>query len=750
VLTPNYAAPEQFLGGTITTSTDVYSLGVLLYELLSGTRPYCWHGLPIPTILDSWERERPTPPSATFADPAPAGTSILCADTRAEYRSSTGGALCRRLSGDLDNIVLMALRFEPHRRYGSVPALVEDLQRFLDGRVVRARPSTWSYRLGKFVRRNALVVSQTALVFALVLLFAVRTLLESRRVAHERNVAEEQRRAAVRERATTEAVTDLLLEAYRVTDPYRGQGQTLRAEEVLARGAQLAESTLTEAPHVRAQVEHTLGRLYLNLGLFERAEGHLQRALALGDAVYGVDSVETAAVRATVADVFLSRNDFESAERAIRQAIQVLRDRGSDQEPTLGSYRRLLARVLTERGRFTDAELLARQALVSHRRGGDRLEAEVALDLNTLLEVQVWRGDHEAALASGNEAVEKSRRAFPAGSVAQAESLAGRGISLWNLRRFDEAMQDMNEAMALAEGSLGDQHPSVAAISGNLGLFHLSQGDLAAAEPLLRRAIATFRANFDRPHSALLRSQSNLARVLMQSGRARAAVALLEECVVGYRELYGDDHPLEAEALQHLGSTYYIDGQLDQAASALAQALLIRQRSGIADRTTEGANRVLLARVERERGQPLSARRHLGAALEIFARLEGDLGAWLAAIGEMRLAEVFVDLGRIDEAEALIERSMAAFSKVDDDPDHQAKRTECRGILGRILAARGRLFEAEAELAGSLEELRAASWTSAEQQAEGARRLVEFYEAQGRSSEASAYRSLSVRRPSFE
>jgi len=265
-LTPNYASPEQLRGETLTTATDVYSLGVLLFKLLTGHLPHDFQGRTPREIERALTEEEPPKPSAVVTAAAQEDDSGTAG--KSGVWQMPPGMLSRRLAGDLDNIVLRALAQAPQRRYGSAEQLAEDLRRHLRGFPVLARPDGVGYRLGKFLRRNWLAAGATTLILALILAFAVAITLQSAALARQRDWARQ-------ERDEKKQVLALVEEVFRLADPNEARGETFTVREALDRSNRSIEHRLGEQPAVEAALRQTLKPAKINLASLGNQVPHL-------------------------------------------------------------------------------------------------------------------------------------------------------------------------------------------------------------------------------------------------------------------------------------------------------------------------------------------------------------------------------------------------------------------------------------------------------------------------------------------
>ena len=277
LMTPDHASPEQVRGQPITTSSDVYVLGVLLFRLLTGVGPYLIPSMRLADIERAiCEKEPPLPSHSVGADDSAEAHAI------ARARGTSTHRLRRILRGDLDNIVDMAMRKEPERRYASAQQMASDIQRYLEGKPVIARRDTLSYRSAKFVRRHWLPVTAGISASFLVLAFATTTYVQSLRVAAERDRAAQQRERAERERARAEEVSSFLVNLFKLSDPEENRGNQVTARELLDSGARRLRAGLTDQPETKAALLSTVGAVYDSLGQYQDALPLLDEALLLG------------------------------------------------------------------------------------------------------------------------------------------------------------------------------------------------------------------------------------------------------------------------------------------------------------------------------------------------------------------------------------------------------------------------------------------------------------------------------------
>ncbi len=456
VLTPEYASPEQVKRLRITTSSDVYALGILLYRLLTGEHPYAFPD----SSLASAERviceEEPERPSAKLAHRAPRAA--------------------RRLRGDLDNIVLKALRKEPERRYASVEQLAADVRRHLDQLPVAARGDSVVYRATRFVRRHRVQVTAGALVLLSLIAGLVAALSQARRARLEAELANDQR-------ARAEAMSSFLEGMLGSADATaytrgRGRGVATTIAEVLDQAAERAGTDFAGRPDAEVAIRKTLGKTYRSLGIFDKSEVQLRRALEIERGLVGENHPDYADLEGWLAAPLYFSGRYDEAERLQRHAIGILR-----------------------------------ASLPEH---GLRL-AMLVNDLGLLL----WsRGDPRSAEPLLDETLSLVERYAPGGHPIAGAALGNLGLIHDARGDLDGAIRYYREAIASLEALPGPKPLEVAINKGNIATALRIRGDYRDAEPLLRESISAFTASLGPEDASYLApSRANLAELYRMEGR---------------------------------------------------------------------------------------------------------------------------------------------------------------------------------------------------------------------------------------
>jgi eukaryotic-like serine/threonine-protein kinase len=392
-MTPEYASPEQVRGQGVTTASDVYALGVVLYELLTGHRPYRLKSRQTLEVLKAVCDEEPQKPSivVTRSEEGIEGRASITPEGVGGARDLSPERLGRRLSGDLDNIVLMALRKEPHRRYGSVEALSEDIACYLQERPVLARKGTAAYRAGKYVRRHALGVA-VAVGFVLLLGgFSVAMAIQSRHLARERD-------HAAQERDKAEKVSSFLVDLFKVSDPSEAKGNTVTAREILDKGAERIRGELKDKPEVQATLMHTMGQVYKSLGLYDKAEGLLSSALEIQKGVFGPEHPDVAESMKGLGETLTDEGRARVAESLLRDALAIRSKVLPKGHPDIAESRSALGGCLIQLQRYGEAEslLLEGYPILSAKRS-ERSPATQETRRRLIALYQAWGKPEKAA-----------------------------------------------------------------------------------------------------------------------------------------------------------------------------------------------------------------------------------------------------------------------------------------------------------------------------------------------------------------
>lgn len=525
-LTPAFASPEQLAGGPVTTATDVYSLGVLLYRLLTGRHPYGLAGLPLPAVARTVTEEPPQPPSSAVRQTPPAEGPSEAADSDASLRPPLRPrALARALAGDLDTIVLTALRKEPDRRYASVAAMAEDVRRHQQVLPVLARGESLRYRAGKFFRRNRLATIASAVAILSLAAGAGIALWQAREAMRERDRARTEARNA-------EEMNRLLRATLTSADPVRGEGREVKVAALLAGASSRLGTQLTGQPGLEGNLRETLGETYRNLGLLAEAESEFRRAVAL----HGRAGDEQSAARARV----------------------------------------LRAVALRDQGKLPAAEADLHLALKVLRRNDPTPATAQALD--ALLVTLRHQGRHDEAIAAGEEAVTLLRTRFPGERAALASTLNNLALCFGEQGKFVPAERLHREAVALIRRERGPRHPQTAEAVANLAGVIDMQGRLAEAEPLYREAMETQEALLGEEHPDFLRTLTSYANLLWLMHRPADAEPHARRARDVATKALGPDHPLAAYAENILGGILLDVNQPREAEAVIRSSLAKRRR----------------------------------------------------------------------------------------------------------------------------------------------------------------------------
>jgi eukaryotic-like serine/threonine-protein kinase len=629
LMTPEYASPEQVTGGRITTATDVYALGLLLHELLCGRRAQRFD-TGIPGEIDRVvAREEVPRPSVALRDVrAHARDSEPSDEEIAAARRSTPARLARRLRGDLDRIVGMALRKEPERRYASASLFAEDIERFLDGRPVRARGDSVRYRAARFVARHRVSVTAAAAVLVMLVGYLVVSLQHAAELQQALD-------AARLEAAKAEQVSAFMINLFESHDPDNARGADITGRELLERGVARADE-LSDEPVLQAQLLDAIGGVYRSLGEYARARPLVARALDARRATLGDRHADVAQSRRHLGVVLRFRGEYEAAEEELEQAVTIDRLLTPGGGPALAASLHELGHTLVERNRLDEAEALLREGLDMRRAHLDPDHADIAESLSGMAYVLSRKGFPRDAIPHYRSALDIRRQRLGGGHPQVARSHQNLAVILSDLGEYAEAEGHYTQALDVYREVYGDLHPSIAVTINNLANLKARQDDLEGAEVLFRQTLEMRRALFGDDHPSVVRAVNNLATVLMRIGRGAEAETMFRALIARVDEQGPSSDGEHALIRSNLSEALRRQGKLDEAESIARQVLALRANpgSGALERAT---SHILLGRVLRDRGRADEAERHLREALTIrterlgaqhpeVVRLEEELG----------------------------------------------------------------------------------------------------------------------------
>ena len=569
LMTPAYAAPEQIRGDCVGIHTDVYSLGVILFELLTGQLPFDLSNLTPAEAASIVAEHEPGKPSSILktGNPPPDVASLN-----------------KSAWSELDVLCLTAMHKDPARRYRSVEALIRDIDYYLRAEPLEARPDTFSYRVGKFVQRHQrMVVTSVAaivLVLAMLSFFTVR-------LAKARN-------AALAEAARTQRIQKFMLNLFEGGDQAVGPSDSMRVITLVDRGA-LEAKTLNSDPKIQAELYQNLGDIYEKLGKFEQADALLQTALAQHQSLYGAYSPESAETLLELGLLRDAQGKFDDAERYVRQALAIYRQKLSPTHPALARATSALGKVLEDRGSYdASIRVLEEAARLQSAQGGS--STDLSETLSELANSHFYTGHYDASESLNQRVLGMDRQLYGDRHPHIADDLINLGAIKYDLGHYPEAERYDRDALDITQSFYGLNHPATASALTILGRTLVSAGKSDEAAGMLRQALQIEEQVYGKVHPRVAGTLNELGKISQQQGKLDDAEADFRRMAGIYRTVYSGKHYYIGIALCNLGGVLVDRKDYSGAEKSFQEALQIYSQTLPPDHLNVGIARVRLGR----------------------------------------------------------------------------------------------------------------------------------------------------------
>ncbi len=531
LMTPAYASPEQVRGDRVGISTDVYSLGVILYELLTGLLPFDLSGLTPAEAATIITEHEPGKPSAAVK------RTDSAANPYAVSVSKTAWA-------DLDVLCLSTMHKDPLRRYRSVEALIRDIDHYLNGEPLEARPDAWQYRIGKLVRRNrrsvAATAAITAVIIGLVAFFTVR-------LAKARD-------AALAEAARTERIQQFMSNLFQGGDAAAGPSDSLRVITIVDRGLQEAK-TLNSDRKVQAELYQNLGGIYQKLGKFEQADSLLSSALEQRKSLFGADSAEVAESLTALGLLRADQARLEDAQQLVSQGLSMARRHLPPNHPAIAKATLAFGKVLAQRGSYDQAIDALNEAVRMQSTPGVAA-ADLATSLSALADAHYSAGHYDICKSLYARVLQMHRQIYGERHPLVADDLGSIAAAERDLGYYSEAEGLDRQALDIAQSYYGNEHPKTAGFLTALGQSLTYQNKFDEGVAALNQALAIQERVYGPMHPAVAETLNELGNVASMRDQFDEARTRFQRAADIYRAVYGDHHYLVAIALSNVADTY--------------------------------------------------------------------------------------------------------------------------------------------------------------------------------------------------